>query len=66
MKGYVTYYNFSKGYGFIKGENGQNYFFHVSSVDSSDMYNLDKDVKVEFKTEPNPKGEVAVKIKVIK
>ncbi len=39
MKGKIINFNQEKSFGFILGENGQNYFFHTSDV------NLPFDVK---------------------
>jgi len=32
MKGTVKWYNIKKGYGFIKGEDDQEYFIHYSAL----------------------------------
>ena len=31
-KGFVNEYNFSKGFGFITGENNEDYFVHISGL----------------------------------
>ena len=61
-KGKVSYFDDSKGYGFIiDSETGEKYFFHVSGI-TEDVYENDK---VGFQLERGPKGLNAVKVKKI-
>jgi len=61
--GIVSFYNDSKGYGFIKdSESKDSLFFHVNNVlDEVKEGNL-----VSFEIERGPKGLTAVKVKQIK
>jgi len=53
-----------RGFGFIAGEDGKEYFFHRDSLDSSlDFDRLSGGEKVEFEVEQNPKGARAVRVK---
>jgi cold shock CspA family protein len=61
--GRVTYFNSSKGYGFIKDQQSQeSIFVHINSV-SGDIKEGDK---ATFQVENGPKGPNAVKVNVIK
>ena len=53
MKGTVKWYNVKKGYGFIAGEDGTDYFFHWSHLkeDSKTFNQLSLGTTVEFKAE---------------
>ena len=51
-----------RGFGFIKAEDGQEYFFHRSAIDSFDS--LTGDEKVSFEVEAGPKGPRANKVQV--
>jgi len=44
-----------KGFGFIRDERGQEFFFHRSSVDG-DFTRLAEGQQVAFDEEPSPKG----------
>jgi cold shock CspA family protein len=60
--GTITFFNESKGYGFIKdAENGQSIFVHVSSLTDA----VSEGNKVTFEIENGPKGPVAVRVKKV-
>ena len=63
MKGVVTKYNEDKGYGFIKGDDGTNLFFHISDLKTSKV--PQKGDQLEFESETGEKGLVAKKIHII-
>ena len=58
--GKVKFYKKEKKYGFITGDNGNDYFFHVSGV-SNEIYLKDGD-NVEFKIVDGERGPKAVEI----
>jgi CspA family cold shock protein len=58
----VKFYNRSKKYGFISGDDGVDYFFHESGV--SDGINVQDDDKVEFEIEDGDRGKKAVNISI--
>ena len=60
MQGVIKWYNKKKGYGFISGEDGEDYFFHFSEVKNNVI--LDKDVDVEFDPAHTTKGKQAQNI----
>ncbi len=60
-KGIVTFYNDSKGYGFIKDlETQESVFVHVNNTTEP----IKENNKVTFEVEMGPKGPSAVKVKV--
>lgn len=62
MEGTVKFFNFSKGFGFIKpNDGGEDVFVHSSGLTEE----IREDDKVEFETEQGRKGVNAVRVKVI-
>lgn len=52
-----------RGFGFITGEDGKDYFFHRDGLDSSlDFDRLAGGEKVSFDIESSPRGPRAVKV----
>ena len=60
MKGTVKFFNNSKGFGFIKGEDGNEYFVHHSGL--NDGVSLGENDSVEFETQQGERGPKAVKV----
>jgi len=63
QQGKVKFYNRNKRYGFIKGDDGTDYFFHETGL-SEGIYVEDND-KVEFTVEDGDRGKKAVDISLI-
>lgn len=62
-KGSVTFFNESKGYGFIKDtESQESVFVHVNAIAEP----IQEKDKVTFEVEMGPKGPSAVNVKLIK
>ena len=60
--GTVTFFNDSKGYGFIKDlASGESIFVHANSLGSLKLLEGNK---VAFETEPGQKGPMAVRVKM--
>lgn len=60
--GIVTFYNDSKGYGFItESKNRRSIFFHINNA----LDDIKEGNRVEYDTEKGPKGLTAVQIKVV-
>lgn len=62
-RGIVTFFNTSKGYGFIKDqETHESFFVHINSLTGP----INENNKVTFEVEMGPKGANAVKVKLVK
>jgi CspA family cold shock protein len=57
-KGTVKFFNEAKGFGFIKGENGQELFVHVTALKEE----IRENDEVTFDTEEGRKGLNAVNV----
>jgi CspA family cold shock protein len=64
MKGKVKWYNIKQGYGFIKGDDGEDAFIHKTEIPFWSIF-LKRGDKVEYKKENTIKGKKATKIKVL-
>lgn len=63
MKGTVKFFNASKNFGFISGEDGKEYFVHASGIEEgTTLYEEDK---VEFEVVEGDRGPKADKVKKI-
>jgi len=56
MKGKVKNLKPEQNFGFIRGEDGQEYFFHRSAVVGDYYDSMEKGSPVEFEGEDTPKG----------
>lgn len=65
MKGQVKNFNKEKGYGFITGEDGQDYFFHYSSLNMEGFKTVEIKQKVEFETQESDRGLRANNITIV-
>ena len=63
MTGKVKMYNEEKGYGFIAGEDGTDYFVHASAVSSAEM--LCRGANVSFDPGENERGKIARKVSIV-
>ncbi|MDP1800059.1 MAG: cold shock domain-containing protein [Bacteroidota bacterium] len=57
-KGIVKFFNDAKGFGFIKGENGQEVFVHVTGL----VHEIRENDEVTFDTAEGKKGLSAVNV----
>jgi CspA family cold shock protein len=60
MEGTVKWYNMRKGYGFIQGEDGEDYFVHHSAL--SEVRFIRENDKVSFEAVDTDKGKQAQKV----
>ena len=60
-KGTVKFFNVTKGFGFIKEDNGQDIFVHVTGL----VDNIQENDVVEFDTQEGKKGLNAVNVKLV-
>ncbi len=56
MKGKVKWFNAEKGYGFIIGEDNNDYFVHYSQIQGEGYKTLDQDQLVSFEVVEGTKG----------
>ncbi len=64
--GTVKWFNSEKGFGFIAPDDGTaDVFAHFSAITGDGYRDLREDQKVEFDTQPGPKGLQAANIRVI-
>ncbi|MBT3463342.1 cold shock domain-containing protein, partial [archaeon] len=64
MEGTVKWYNIRKGYGFVKGENGEDYFIHHTALDKRVF--LRENDQVSFDPEETEKGKQALNLALLK
>ena len=62
MEGTVKWYNLKKGYGFIKGEDEQDYFVHFSALNGAMLRENDK---VSFDAVDTERGKQAQNVKLL-
>ena len=65
QQGTVKWFNGSKGYGFIEGDNGDDLFVHYNSILGDGYRNLDEGQRVEFTVVQGQKGLQAQDVVVI-
>jgi len=63
--GKVKKFNKEKGYGFITGEDGKDYFFYYTALNMTGFKTVDIDAKVEFVGQDTERGARATDIDVI-
>jgi CspA family cold shock protein len=62
MKGIVKFYDIRKGFGFIRGNDGDTIFVHKTAIPFFDIFLLPGEI-VEYDVETTEKGPKAVDIK---
>ena len=60
MKGTVKFFNSMKGFGFIAGEDGKEYFVHQTGL--KEGVSLNENDSVEFEVEQGDRGPKAVNV----
>jgi CspA family cold shock protein len=63
MTGTIRTLRVDKGFGFIKSETGQEYFFHQSVIFGEGIADLREGDGVEFEAVDSPKGPRAANVK---
>jgi CspA family cold shock protein len=61
-RGTVKWFNPAKGYGFLRGDDGQDAFIHVSAIASAGLRTLVPGQAVEYELRRNAKGLHAVSL----
>jgi cold shock protein len=65
MQGKVKMFNSEKGFGFITGDDGKDYFFHFSAIQSEGYRTAGQGDKVEFDLETSDRGPRAKNVKKV-
>jgi len=65
LLGTVKWFNDSKGYGFIEGEDGTDVFVHFSAIQGSGFRSLTQGQKVRFEVVNGPRGQQASNVEVL-
>lgn len=60
--GKVKWFNDSKGFGFITGEDGKDVFVHYSSIQGEGFRSLAEGQAVSYEVEEGPKGPAATNV----
>ncbi len=63
MEGKVKWFNSKKGYGFINGDNNEDYFVHYTSLPKG-LY-LHENDRVSFEIVETPRGKQAQNVQVL-
>lgn len=66
MRGTVKWFDSSKGYGFITGEDGKDVFVHFSAIQMDGFKTLKEGDSVEFDVQNGQKGPQAANVKLAK
>jgi CspA family cold shock protein len=61
--GTIAKFNASRGFGFIKRKDGDDLFFHISSVSNPDMIEVGRGVN--YSVEETPKGTRAINVTIL-
>ena len=64
LKGTVKWFNKDKGFGFISGEDGNDYFVDYSNINSKGFRSLEEGQAVTFEVTEGNKGPVASNVTV--
>ena len=62
MLGKVKWFNEKKGFGFISGEDGNDYFLHFSKINKEGFKTVNEGEEVSFDVEEGPKGPQATNV----
>jgi len=64
-EGTVKWFNDSKGYGFIRGDDGEDVFVHQSEIQMDGFRTLVEGERVEFEVTQGPKGPKAANVRKV-
>jgi CspA family cold shock protein len=64
MKGTIKFFNEGKGFGFIAGDGGNEYFVHLTDLEGVEARDLQEGTAVEFEVVQGDKGPKAAHVKL--
>jgi CspA family cold shock protein len=65
-EGIVKWFHVDRGYGFITPDDGsRDVFIHQSAIETTGVSVLDENQRVEFSTEPSPRGPRALQVRLL-
>ena len=64
MKGKVKFFNEGKGFGFIAGEDGNEYFVHLTDLEGVNARDLQENTPVVFEVTQGDRGPKAAHVKL--
>lgn len=64
IKGTVSNFNRDKHFGFVRGDDHADYFFHMSALPFG-LKNIDRMARITFETGVNDKGPIALRIQLL-
>lgn len=62
MTGKIKWFDEKKGFGFITGEDGSDYFLHFSKIQKEGFKTINEGETVTFEIENGPKGPQAANV----
>lgn len=62
MTGRISFYDNTRGFGFINGEDGESVFFHISNVSATNGALLEENQLVSYDVIETEKGKAAVDV----
>ena len=65
-QGVVKWFNDTKGFGFIRDEEGKDIFVHHSEIKADGFRSLKEGERVEFELNQGPKGPKATNVRIVK
>lgn len=65
MKGHCKWFNDAKGFGFVHGEDGKDYFAHYHEIQGTGHKSLAEGQAVEFEPGQSDKGPRALMIRAV-
>lgn len=63
VEGSVKFYNVKKRFGFIQGDDGKDYFVHLSGIEPGQR--IKEGDKVDFEVASDERGPKAMKVKLV-